>query len=421
MRQVKKRTIASWVGFDFAQASYSIVIVTFVFPLYFGEVIVQNGRGDLYWGLMISVSMLLVALISPSLGAIADHTGRRKSFLLGFAALCIISTLSMYFLQPGMVAVAIILFVLANAGFEGGTVFYDSFLPSITSKENCGKVSGIGFAASYLGCIVTLLLTSVLVGGTHPMIRESFLLSGGMFLLFALPFVFFVGEKSTKSEKSLLALVKYGMHENLRTISKLREHRQLARFLLAYFVYNDAILTVIGFAGRYAKNSLHFTTTELATFFLLVLTVAVIGSLVFGFLTDRLGAKLIIKFTLILWIGVVIGAYLSSTATTFMVVGGFAGLVLGSSQSASRTLMSSLTPKEHAAEFFGFYDGFCGKASAVIGPIIYGVLSSFYGQRLAMLSMTVLFIIGVLLVRSLDPKKRVEATYADSLPEGVMA
>jgi UMF1 family MFS transporter len=408
MIQSSKRTIASWVGFDFAQSAYSIVIVTFVFPMYFGEVIVRDGRGDLYWGLAISISMLLVALITPALGAIADLTAQRKRFLLFFAALCILSTLSMYFLQPGMVIAALILFILANAGFEGGTVFYDSILPSITTKENCGRISGIGFAASYFGCIVTLLGANVLVNRPQPLIKESFLLAGLSFALFALPFVFFVKEKREKSTSSIIGLVKRGISENIRTITKIREHRAIARFLLAFFVYNDAVLTVIGFAGRFAKNSLHFSTSELAIFFLLVLTVAIIGSLVFGYFTDRVGPKFIITITLVLWVGVVVGTYFSTNATMFFVVGGFAGLVLGSTQSASRTLMASLTPQEHAAEFFGFYDGFCGKASAVIGPIIYGALSGISGQRAAMLSMAAFFIVGIILIRTVGVERASE-------------
>jgi UMF1 family MFS transporter len=411
-----KKVIASWASFDFANSSFSGIIVTFVYPIYFGEVIVTNGRGDFYWGIAMSLSMLLVALISPALGAMADLTGSKKRFLIAFTAISILGTFGMYFLQPGMVLVGMLLFIIANAGFEGGLVFYDAFLPEITSKETYGRVSGYGFAFGYVGSLAILILSQPLLSHTPALVRETFLMTAIFFLLFSIPAFLWLPEQRKKRTMPILAIIKRGFSENLRTVQVIRQHKNVARFLLAFFVYNDAILTVIGFSGRYAKNTLHFTTPELIYFFMMVQIVAVIGSLLFGHLTDRKGARVTILITLGIWIGVVVGAYFSDTAATFWVVGAFAGMGIGSSQSASRSYMAQLTPPEHRAEFFGFYDGFCGKASAVIGPLVYGLLSDLFGQRPAIVSLALFFIVGFILVKGLDRKAGIVEKVVRALP-----
>jgi UMF1 family MFS transporter len=174
--------------------------------------------------------------------------------------------------------------------------------------------------------------------------------------------------------------------------------------LLAFFIYNDAILTVIGFAGIYAKDTLHFEMRDLIILYAMVQTVAIFGSLVFGYITDRIGPQKTILITLVIWLGVVVGAFLSTDAASFYIVAIFAGISLGSSQSASRSMMALLTPIEHTAEFFGFYDGFAGKASAVIGPLIFGALSTGFGQRNAIISLALFFAAGLLLIRTVKPQ-----------------
>ncbi len=170
----------------------------------------------------------------------------------------------------------------------------------------------------------------------------------------------------------------------------------LARFLLAFFFYNDAILTVIAFSSIYAQNTLGFTTTELIGFFMTVQTTAIVGSVVFGFVTDRIGPKRTIVMTLFIWFVVIFMAILSQGKTLFFVTGLVAGLSMGSSQAASRSLMARLTPKEHITEFFGFYDGTFGKASAIVGPMVFGLVSSQAGsQKTALASLLVFFGLGL--------------------------
>lgn len=374
-------------------------MVTLVLPIYFGNIIVTDGRGDLYWGIAMSISMLIVALTGPILGAIADSTNSKKRFLIAFSLVTIFCTAALAFVQPGMVVIAMVLFILANAGFEGGIVFYNAFLPEITDEAHYGRVSGYGFAAGYIGGFVIIFLLSGLLEAEK--ISEAFLITAGFFLVFALP-LFVSAPKGGAGVAGHLSPLRAGFTRTIETLRNIRRYKNVARFLIAFFIYNDAILTVIGFSGRYAKNTLGFETADLIKFFIMIQIVAAISSYIFGFITDMQGPKRTIIITLVIWCIVAIASYFATDAGLFYGVGALAAIALGSSQSASRSMMAKLTPPEKTTEFFGFYDGFCGKASAVFGPLIFGVMSDAFGQREAVLSLIVFFIAGLLLIRKVS-------------------
>jgi UMF1 family MFS transporter len=261
-----------------------------------------------------------------------------------------------------------------------------------------------------VGSLSIILLTKDLL--LNDEIGTAFLITAGVFGLFAIPLFLLVPEKK-RSSPLATHTVRNSFRQVLATIKSIRRFPSLAWFLLAFFLYNDAILTVIGFSGRYAQNTLKFKTGDLILLLMLVQAIAIIGSLVFGHIADRIGPKRTIMITLFVWIGVIVGAYMSEDATSFYIVAGMTGIALGSSQATSRSLMARLTPPEHAAEFFGFYDGFCGKASAVIGPLLFGFLSTSFGQRPAIVSLGVLFVLGLVLMRKVEnvqPTPRYEAS-----------
>nr|WP_237409645.1 MFS transporter [Chlorobium phaeovibrioides] len=382
------------------------MMVTFAFPLYFKNVICGGeAYGDALWGASISVSMLLVAVVSPVLGASADYSGRRKRFLFSFTILSVAATALLSFAGPGMAVYAILLFVLANIGFEGGLVFYDSYLKEITSEKSIGRLSGYGFAMGYLGALsILLLMRPLLEGGISALnasnVQMSFLLSALFFALFAAP-IFLVFRDENKRVGSILSVeaVLRSLREVRHTVTHIMNYPDLSRFLLAYFFYNDAILTVIAFSSIYAQNTLHFTTSELIVFFMLVQTTAIAGSVIFGFVTDKIGPKRTIVITLCIWIAVVLGAIVLEGKESFFMVGMLAGMSMGSSQAASRSMMARLTPPSHVTEFFGFYDGTFGKASAVAGPLVFGLVSSGAGsQKAALASLLVFFVVGMVLL-----------------------
>ena len=406
MQNKQKYKVFLWLLFDFANTSFSVMMVTFAFPLYFKNVICKGEpSGDALWGFSVSLSMLLVAVISPVLGAAADYSGKRKRFLLFFTLISVIATALLSFSGPGTVVAAIILFILANMGFEGGIVFYDAYLKELASDKSIGRVSGYGFAMGYLGALAILLLVQPLLSkgivlSNMSNVQSSFFVAAIFFALFAAPlFLVLRDEKKEKRAPFSLALLSRSIREVKFTVQHIMHYPDLARFLLAYFFYNDAILTVIAFSSIYAQNTLGFTTEELIFFFMLVQTTAIAGSIIFGFVTDKIGPKRTIVITLIIWFVVVVSAIFADSKELFFYTGMLAGMSMGSSQAASRSMMTRLTPQEHVTEFFGFYDGTFGKASAVVGPFLFGLVSSQAGsQKTALASLLLFFIVGLLLM-----------------------
>ncbi len=406
LQNKQKYKVFLWLLFDFANTSFSVMMVTFAFPLYFKNVICKGEpSGDALWGFSVSLSMLLVAVISPVLGAAADYSGKRKRFLLFFTLISVIATALLSFSGPGTVVAAIILFILANMGFEGGIVFYDAYLKELASDKSIGRVSGYGFAMGYLGALAILLLVQPLLSkgivlSNMSNVQSSFFVAAIFFALFAAPlFLVLRDEKKEKRAPFSLALLSRSIREVKFTVQHIMHYPDLARFLLAYFFYNDAILTVIAFSSIYAQNTLGFTTEELIFFFMLVQTTAIAGSIIFGFVTDKIGPKRTIVITLIIWFVVVVSAIFADSKELFFYTGMLAGMSMGSSQAASRSMMTRLTPQEHVTEFFGFYDGTFGKASAVVGPFLFGLVSSQAGsQKTALASLLLFFIVGLLLM-----------------------
>jgi MFS transporter, UMF1 family len=395
--------IFAWTLFDFANTAFSVIIVTVIFPRYFINHV--SGGHTWVWGLAVSLSMIIAALLSPPLGAAADYSHRKKAFLLLFTVVSIVCTAGLYFVVEGMIVAGIALFVLANVGFEGGLVFYDAFLPRLTSKASYGRVSGYGFAMGYLGALAVLLIViMILPDSSSPdyltMVRMSFVIAAGFFFLFSLPLFVSVPEPAAREKQ------RYTFHQGFRkantTFKSLfvkKEHPNIARFLVAFFMYNDGILTVIAFAAIFAENILHMSDRDIIIFFAIVQTSAIIGSFFFGIITDKIGPKKTIIITLIIWIAISAGSYFVTTVEAFYIVAMGAGVAIGSSQSASRSFMALLTPPEREAEFFGFYDGLCGKASAVIGPLVFGLISDFTNERIAALSISAFFIAGLIIIQ----------------------
>lgn len=399
-----KGRIISWAFFDFANTAFSVIIVTVIYSKYFTNY-VADGRRWL-WGLAVSISMILAALLSPPMGAIADFSRNRKRFLLLFTLVSVICTALMFFVGKGDVILGLVLFIFANIGFEAGLVFYDAFLPNLTTKKNYGRVSGYGFAMGYVGALVVLLIVMFLLPGQNSpsyyfYIRLSFVIAAVFFLFFSIPLFVFVSEPK-RDNPLRKELIKNGIEKSFATLKALfvkSQYPSVTRFLLAFFLYNDAIITIIAFASIFATNILKMSDAEIIYFFVIVQSTAVAGSFIFGIISDHIGPKKTITVTLVIWIGVVTGAYFVRTVPEFYVIGLLAGLSIGSSQSCSRSLMALLTPKEREAEFFGFYDGLFGKSSAVIGPLFYGIISDISNERVAALAIGLFFLTGLVILQ----------------------
>ncbi|HCX90581.1 MAG: MFS transporter [Deltaproteobacteria bacterium CG12_big_fil_rev_8_21_14_0_65_43_10] len=400
----------SWMLYDFANTSFTVMIVTFVYSVYFRDIVGKGleNKADFLWGLNGSISMVVVALLSPVLGAIADQAQAKKKFLVFFALLCIVFGGMLFFVKEGMILEGTIFFIIANIGFEGGNVFYNAFLPEITTQEKFGRISGYGWALGYLGAIVTIFICKPFLSGGFeewnlPNVRLTFLLSAVFYLVFSLPIFFFLKERKGKSmvDRNTPYIV-MGFRRLRDTFRNVKQFKELTKYLLSYFIYTDGITTVIYFSTIYAKNTLHMNISELIIFYIMVQTAGIVGAILFGWLADKLLPKRTIGITLLIWCVVVIGAYFVEDKSVFFAIGMLAGIAMGSSQSASRSMMGLLTPRDKDAEFFGFY-GISGKFSAVLGPFVFGVISAWTGsQRIAILAVISFFVLGLILLQRVD-------------------
>ena len=391
---IDRRRIFAWCLFDFANSAYSAVIVATVFGIYYTTTIVGNeqGLGDLWWGRVISVSMIGVVLTGPVLGALADRAGRRKSAFVAFTVLCIACVALFATIGPGMIVWGFVLAVLANFAFESAQIYYNAYLPDVAPPERLGTVSGLGFGIGYLGSIVGLLIALPLAAAHR--LDLLWLAIAAFFAVFSLPaFIVLPPDRPRAATVELRRLVR-----------DVFAQPELRRFLLAYFVYLDGVETTIYFSGIFAAKTLGFTTPEVIKLFLAVQASALAGSLLLAPPTDRWGPKRVLTLTLFLWIGVSIGAYFAQTKATFFAVAVIAGLGLGPIQAASRALMAALIPRGQEAEMFGFY-AFCGKSSAVLGPLVFGAVSYILGgdQRAAVVAVGVFFAVGLVLLQRVRP------------------
>jgi UMF1 family MFS transporter len=400
----RKFKIFIWTLFDFANTSFSVLILTTAYSVYFREIVAGNSQiGDFLWGLAFSISMFIVAFISPFLGAIADHSSNKKFFLFIFTILCITSTGLMFLVERGDILLGMVLLILANIGFEGGLVFYDAFLPEITTERSYGRVSGYGFAMGYVGSFISLLVAYPFLKGEFAEwnlfnVRLSFIVAASFFLFFSLPFFIVIKERKIEIDDKV-SYLKVGIERVKSTFTNARKYSNIGKFLLSYFIYADGINTVIIFASIFARHTLNFSLVEILTFFLTVQSTAILGSVVFGIIADSIGQKKTLSITLLLWVITAIGAYFCVDKTTFYIIGFIAGAAMGSSQSTSRSLMSKIIPPSKKTEFFGFYS-FFGKSSAILGPLVFGAVSSLTGsQRVAVISVALFFVVGLILLQ----------------------
>jgi UMF1 family MFS transporter len=403
---VTTRETFAWCLFDFANSSFTTIITTVAFSVYFVQVVAagpdanSSGSGEALWGWGYAGSMILVALLAPILGAMADHQAAKKQYLAAATGLCIACTAALYFVHAGDVVLGLVLFGLANIGFELGYTFYNAFLVELADRKDMGRLSGYGWGLGYAGGLVSLALAYPFVkGGLSPdnldSYRQSFVMTAGFFLIASLPTFLYLRERALP--QPLLPGIPawtVGLARLSKTFREIRRYRQLFVYLIAFLIYTDGVNTVVIFSGIFAAQVLGFTPADLIIYFLVTQISAGLGSYGFGILTDRIGGKRVIGITLGLWVGIVAWAFVVQTAGEFYAIGLVAGAALGSNQAASRTLLGLFTPVGRQAEFFGFF-AVSGKFAAVLGPILYGQIVLWTGsQRWAVLSLAAFFLAG---------------------------
>ena len=363
-QKIPGRPVLSWAMYDFANTLFAINILSLYFVLW---VTVDQGASQTSFSLTLSGSMLAVALCSPMLGAVSDRYGRRIPLLMAVVLVCVVLTGAIG--QVGGLIAGLALFAAANFCYQTGNVFYDSLLPTVSTEENRGRISGLGVGIGYVGTITGILMIAPFVDRWG---REAaFLPTAALFLLFSIPCFLFV--KEAKPEIPFNAgLIKDGYSRLLTTLVNARQHSNLLKFIAARFLYVDGVNTLLIFMAVYTTQVIGFSDGQVRVLLITSTTFAIVGSFFFGRMVDRVGPKRTLTVVLTLWIAVFVIAAVTFYAPVFWLVGALAGVALGGTWTADRAFLTRLAPPEQMGEFFGLYQ-LAGRFAAVTGPLIWGL------------------------------------------------
>ena len=403
MRLITK-PIISWSLYDWANSAFATTVMAGFFPVFFksywsagADVTASSFR----LGLGNSVAGIVIMLLAPLLGAIADKGGARKKFLLFFTVMGVIMTAGLYFVEKGAWELAVLLYVAASIGFNGGTVFYDALIVVVSPNDKLDVVSALGFSLGYLGGGLLFALNVAMtlwphvfgLADTAQAVQVSFVMVAVWWAVFSIPVMVFVKEPPTNREHSTLQLINDGARQLLATFHEIRRLRVLFLFLVAYWCYIDAVDTIIRMAVDYGL-SLGFQAQNLIVALLITQIVGFPAALVFGKLGERWGARTGIFIGIACYIAITLWAMRMDRVAEFYILAAAVGLVQGGIQSLSRSLYASMIPVDKSAEFFGFYN-MLGKFATVLGPLLMGVVGLLTGSpRLSLLAVVALLVIG---------------------------
>jgi UMF1 family MFS transporter len=427
-----KKIIGAWTTYDLANSVYNLVITATIFPIYYNAItsvkdkdgnIVNNTvqlfgitfKNTALYDYAIAFAYLIVSLIIPVLSGIADVGGNKKSFMKFFCYLGAISCMAMYFFTKDNLGLGIFLAITACIGFSGSLVFYNAYLPEIASPQQQDKVSAMGFAKGYWGSAILLIINLVLVmkpemfgfENSGAATRFAFITVGIWWIGFAqIPFYYLPnGEKKNKQIIDRKILVK-GYKELANVFAQLKQHKNLIRFLPAFFIYSMGVQTVMLVANHFGANEIKMKQAELITTILILQFVAMIGAYLFSYTSRKLGNIRTLQIATIIWSLICIGTYMYvHTTNDFYIVAAFVGLVMGGIQSLSRSTYSKMLPEtEDHASYFSFYD-VCEKVSIVIGMAIFGFINeNSNSMRTPVLALIIFFIAGFFLLIRVNSK-----------------
>ena len=434
--------IISWAFYDLANTIFSMNVVSRYLALWMTE---DMNQPEIVFSVLLASTQIVVLLFSPVLGSMMDIQHRRKPYVLLFTILCITMTSFIGFVgnNPSYLWIGIILFFFANTFYQLALVSYNAILPHLGTKQQMGRISGFGAAVGYIGTIIGLIVVQPFVTGfSNPTLNQlfgwlslhdipvgnetglnanAFLPTSLLFLLFSLPLFFFVKDKKdlqsvivTSNHVSpsprLFSLFKKGIISTKNTLKQAKQYPGLLPFLLAYFFYNDAISTVVAFMSVYATKVIGLTASELTFFLIGTTSFAIIGSFIFGYITDWLGSQNTLYIVMVIWLIALSIAVISSSVHLFWVTGILAGIGLGSAGLTSRTMMIELAPKEKQGAFFGLMS-VAGKFSAIFGPLIWGIITFAFkdygvlGNRIAVASLVLFILLGIFFLSRIPRQK----------------
>jgi UMF1 family MFS transporter len=418
---VRPREVWAWAMYDFANSGYTTVVITAVFNAYFvGVVAAGRNWGTFAWTLALSISYAIVMITAPLIGAYADAHAVKKKLLAITTTGCVLGTALLSLVGPGDLALAFALIVLSNVFFGTGENIAAAFLPELARGEAIGKVSAWGWSLGYIGGLITLAISLAYVtwarGQGHTeaqFVPVTMFITAAVFAV-ASSFTFLLLKERARPQAEKGAAVR-ALARVAQTLGHARQFGDLMRFLICIVLYQSGVQTVIALAAIYAQEAMGFTTEDTIVLVLLVNITASLGAFLFGQWQDRLGHRRTLAVTLLGWCSMVLIAYLTTDRTGFWIAANIAGLCLGASQSAGRALVGYLAPANRHAEFFGLW-GLAVKLASILGPLTYGAVTwlTDNDHRSAMLITGMFFLVGVVVLQSVDPERGRRAAAARS-------
>ncbi|MEW6050172.1 MAG: MFS transporter [Candidatus Zixiibacteriota bacterium] len=386
LRSVWRKDVIAWSLYDFANTIYSMNIVS----LYLKRYIVEDLHySDHYFDIAFAVSMVIAAALLPALGALSDHSAKKKLFLLLFTVTCCLSVGAMSVAATGPILGLIVLFVIANFSYEGGMPFYNALLYSVAEGKQARFVSGVGVAFGYIGSIIGMILVLPFVTGSLfsveiPYVDGSgkagaFLPTAFLFLVFALPLYFWVRErKGHQPQRVPIATAYREVWDGLRNT---RQYPGVLRFLIADYFVEDAVATVILNIGLYCSVVLGLAESQISLFLIISTISAVIGSFVIGKIAERWSLKKLLVVIFTGWVVALLMFVLVDNMAVIWLLGSMVGIFLGGLWTTTRPMLAELVSHDQLGRFFGIFS-LSGRAAAIVGPLVWtGMVYLFHPER----------------------------------------
>jgi UMF1 family MFS transporter len=425
--QYSKREQRGWYVYDWANSAFASTVVTLFFGPYITSIAKAgaDAAGNIhplgiavdarsYWGYLVSLSVVTQVIVLPLLGAIADYSPRKKTLMAELAYIGAAATMAMYFLQGDTYLIGGGLFLIANLAFGASIVVYNSFLPDIAPPEERDAVSSRGWGIGYLGGGVLLALNLLLylkakeIGISEGLaVRISLCSAGIWWALFTIvPLATIRNRTPLRQVRPGENYVLNGFREVIHTLKEMRNYPQTLTFLIAYLIYNDAIQTVITLATQFGNDELKIPMSSLTMVILMVQFVAFAGAIGFQYVANAIGAKRAVMLALVIWTGVLVAMYVSvKTTVQFFIMAAIVAIIMGGSQALSRSLFSQMIPKGREGEYFSVYE-ISDKGTSWLCPLLFGLALQFTkSYRLAILSLIVFFILGLVILARVDVRR----------------
>jgi UMF1 family MFS transporter len=406
------KKVVSWAFYDWANSAYSTTVMAGFFPLFFEKFwsnpddVIQS---TYQLGIANSVSSIIIALVSPILGAIADRGSAKKKLLITFAFLGIVMTGGLWFVQQGEWKLAVFFYVIATIGFMAGNIFYDSLLPSVATRDKVDYVSSLGYSLGYLGGGLLFLVNVLMylhpdwfgISDPSTAIRLSFVSVAIWWGIFTLPIMLFLPEPESENSVPLRKAVRSGLLQLKETYNHIREMKVIGTFLMAYWLYEDGVATIVRMAVK-VGSSMGFAAGDLIMAILMVQFIGFPAALLYNWFGTRVGVKNAVLIAIGGYGIITLLGYFMTDRAHFYLLAALIGIFQGGIQALSRSLFTRLVPPNKEAEFFGFYN-MLGKFAAVIGPVLMGWITVTTGNpRMGILSIVILFVLGGLLLKRVD-------------------